>query len=63
MPRMVAPNPLSWANDIEPGTVEQASRTARPPNLAGHLALMPDGHVGLGATAGSVIPNCRWSGG
>ena len=53
---MVAPNRLSWASDIEPGTVQQAARTARLPVVTGHVALMPDAHVGIGATVGSVIP-------
>lgn len=56
MPTMAAPNLLSWASDIEPGTVQQAARTARLPILAGHVALMPDAHIGIGATVGSVIP-------
>jgi tRNA-splicing ligase RtcB len=54
--REVAPRLLSWASDIEPDTVEQAARTARLPFVAGHVALMPDAHLGLGATVGSVIP-------
>lgn len=52
----VAHKLLSWASDIEPGTIEQASRTARLPFVEGHVALMPDAHVGLGSTVGSVIP-------
>lgn len=47
---------LSWASDIEPGTVQQAVRASRLPFIAGHVALMPDAHVGKGATVGSVIP-------
>ena len=34
----------------------QAARAARLPIVAGHVALMPDAHVGIGATVGSVIP-------
>ncbi|MFA9564792.1 MAG: RtcB family protein [Acidimicrobiales bacterium] len=34
----------------------QAERTARLPIVAGHVALMPDAHLGLGATVGSVVP-------
>lgn len=49
-------NVLSWALDAEPGTVEQAKRTARSPVVAGPLALMPDAHVGVGSTIGTVIP-------
>src|SRR3954463_8299982 len=56
MVREVAPKLLSWASDIEPATVEQAARTARLRFVAGHVALMPDAHVGIGATVGSVIP-------
>src|SRR4051794_26298935 len=47
---------ISWASDIDPGTIRQAEKTARLPIVAGHVALMPDAHVGIGATVGSVIP-------
>ncbi|MCT9932738.1 RtcB family protein [Planotetraspora sp. A-T 1434] len=56
MPNEVAPNLLSWASDVDPGTIEQAARTARMPFVSGHVALMPDAHIGIGATVGSVIP-------
>src|SRR4051794_19471965 len=56
MVREVAPKLLSWASDIDPATVEQAARTARLPFVPGHVALMPDAHIGIGATVGSVIP-------
>jgi tRNA-splicing ligase RtcB (3'-phosphate/5'-hydroxy nucleic acid ligase) len=47
---------LSWASDIEDATLAQAAATARLPFVDGHVALMPDAHIGLGATVGSVIP-------
>src|SRR5688572_14576039 len=47
---------LNWASDIEPDTIRQAEKTARLPIVSGHVALMPDAHVGIGATVGSVIP-------
>ena len=56
MPNEIAPNVLSWASELDELTAEQAARTARLPILAGHLALMPDAHFGMGATIGSVIP-------
>ncbi|GAA0444276.1 RNA-splicing ligase RtcB [Acrocarpospora corrugata] len=56
MPNEVAPNVLSWASDLDPGAVAQAARAARMSIVAGHVALMPDAHVGIGATVGSVIP-------
>ncbi|MEZ5264227.1 MAG: RtcB family protein [Acidimicrobiales bacterium] len=55
MPQIVNDNLLSWATDIEPGTIRQAEKTARLPILAGPVALMADAHVGIGATVGSVI--------
>jgi tRNA-splicing ligase RtcB (3'-phosphate/5'-hydroxy nucleic acid ligase) len=47
---------LSWASVLEPDTLEQARRTASMPFVLPHLALMPDAHLGKGATVGSVIP-------
>jgi tRNA-splicing ligase RtcB len=55
-PTQVAPKLLSWASDLDPQAAAQAARTARLPFVAGHVALMPDAHVGIGATVGSVIP-------
>src|SRR3954470_1620741 len=46
----------SWASDLEASTRQQAERTSRLPIVAGHVALMPDAHLGLGATVGSVVP-------
>ncbi|MFF4418004.1 RtcB family protein [Streptosporangium sp. NPDC001559] len=56
MPNQPAPNLLSWASEIDEGAITQAARTARLPFVSGHVALMPDAHVGIGATVGSVIP-------
>jgi RNA-splicing ligase RtcB len=56
MPERIAPNVLSWASELDDLTRDQAALTARLPILAGHLALMPDAHLGKGATIGSVIP-------
>ena len=56
MPREIAPGVLSWASELDDVTAEQAARTARLPILAGPIALMPDAHLGMGATIGSVIP-------
>jgi RNA-splicing ligase RtcB len=56
MPTTINPKLISWASDIDPGTIRQAEKTARLPIVEGHVALMPDAHVGIGATVGSVIP-------
>ncbi len=47
---------VSWASIIDPATLEQARRTAQLPFVYPHVALMPDAHLGKGATVGSVIP-------
>jgi tRNA-splicing ligase RtcB len=47
---------MNWASIIEPNTLDQAKTTATMPFIHPHLALMPDAHLGKGATVGSVIP-------
>jgi tRNA-splicing ligase RtcB len=47
---------LSWASILEDQTREQAMRTATMPFVFPHVALMPDAHLGRGATVGSLIP-------
>jgi tRNA-splicing ligase RtcB (3'-phosphate/5'-hydroxy nucleic acid ligase) len=47
---------MNWASIIEPGTLAQAEATAALPFIFPHVALMPDAHLGKGATVGSVIP-------
>jgi tRNA-splicing ligase RtcB (3'-phosphate/5'-hydroxy nucleic acid ligase) len=55
-PNEVAPRLLSWASILEDKTREQAVMTATMPFIQPHMALMPDAHLGKGATVGSVIP-------
>jgi tRNA-splicing ligase RtcB len=50
---------LNWASILDPETLRQAERTASLPFIRPHLALMPDAHLGKGATVGSVIPTER----
>src|SRR5919199_4527321 len=52
----ITPRLLSWASILEEGTRAQAEATASMPFVRPHVALMPDAHLGLGATVGSVIP-------
>lgn len=47
---------LSWASLLDEKTVEQARTSSRMPFIYPHVALMPDAHLGKGATVGSVIP-------
>ena len=47
---------LNWASILDPKTRAQAELTASMPFIYPHLALMPDAHLGKGATVGSVIP-------
>jgi tRNA-splicing ligase RtcB len=56
MPTRINDKLISWASDVDPNTITQAEKTSRLPIVEGHVALMPDAHVGIGATVGSVIP-------
>ncbi|MFF2271757.1 RtcB family protein [Agromyces sp. NPDC058136] len=47
---------VSWASLLDEQTIEQARVSSTMPFIYPHLALMPDAHLGLGATVGSVIP-------
>ncbi|HET6916611.1 MAG TPA: RtcB family protein [Acidimicrobiales bacterium] len=47
---------MNWASILEDQTRKQAELTASMPFIHPHLALMPDAHLGKGATVGSVIP-------
>jgi tRNA-splicing ligase RtcB (3'-phosphate/5'-hydroxy nucleic acid ligase) len=53
---MLSKKLVSWASILDDGTRQQAERTASMPFIFPHLALMPDAHLGKGATVGSVIP-------
>ena len=52
----LTPTLFSWASILEGKTRAQAEQTARLPFIFPHVALMPDAHLGMGATVGSVIP-------
>lgn len=57
MPIQAADKVLAWGRDgMDQATIDQAAKAARLPFVPGHVALMPDAHVGIGATVGSVIP-------
>ena len=56
MPTNINDKLISWASEIDDQTIRQAEKAARLPIVEGHVALMPDAHVGIGATVGSVIP-------
>ena len=48
----------SWTRGValEPEALRQLDNAARMPFVHSHVAVMPDVHVGIGATIGSVIP-------
>ncbi|AUZ35603.1 RNA-splicing ligase RtcB [Arthrobacter sp. PGP41] len=52
----ISPKLLNWASILDEKTREQAVMTSQLPFIYPHLALMPDAHLGKGATVGSVIP-------
>lgn len=52
----IGPKLYNWASVLDDQTLAQAETTATLPFIHPHLALMPDAHLGKGATVGSVIP-------
>jgi tRNA-splicing ligase RtcB len=47
---------VNFASILESNTLDQAINTSTMPFIHPHVALMPDAHLGMGATVGSVIP-------
>lgn len=47
---------INWASVLDDQTRAQAITASTMPFIYPHLALMPDAHLGKGATVGSVIP-------
>ena len=45
-----------YTDDIDNGAYQQLAQVARLPFIHSHVAAMPDVHLGIGATVGSVIP-------
>src|SRR5690348_12808630 len=52
------PRARLWTGDlaVEPDALEQIRQVSELPILAGPVAVMPDVHLGKGATVGTVIP-------
>src|SRR5690606_32784814 len=48
-----------YTGEIEPQAREQLLNVARLPIVHHHVAAMPDVHLGIGATVGSVIPTVK----
>lgn len=44
-----------WTDDVDDRSMEQLANIAKLPFIHHHIAAMPDVHLGLGATIGSVI--------
>ena len=45
-----------YTEDFDSGSLDQLGNLAKMPFIHHHIAAMPDVHVGIGATVGSVIP-------
>jgi tRNA-splicing ligase RtcB len=45
-----------WTDEVEPKAIDQLVNVSKLPFLHRHVAAMPDVHLGIGATVGSVIP-------
>ncbi len=46
-----------YTEDIDSGAIDQLIDIAQLPFIHSHIAAMPDVHLGIGATVGSVIPS------
>ncbi len=46
---------MVWATDLDDGALQQLLNLSRMPYVFHHVAAMPDAHVGIGATIGSVF--------
>src|SRR6266702_3374913 len=46
---------VSWAVEPDENVWVQSSRAARLPFVENPVALMPDAHIGIGATVGTVV--------
>ncbi len=55
-PTQLTSRVLTWADDLDENTINQAANTAALPIVAGHVALMADAHLGYGCAIGSVVP-------
>ncbi|MCU7886199.1 MAG: RtcB family protein, partial [Candidatus Thiodiazotropha sp. (ex Lucinoma annulata)] len=45
-----------YTDDVEYAAMDQLTHIAHLPFIHSHVAAMPDVHLGIGATVGSVIP-------
>ena len=45
-----------WTEDLDKGAIEQLLNVSLIPFIHNHVAVMPDAHVGMGCTIGTVIP-------
>jgi tRNA-splicing ligase RtcB len=48
-----------YTDDVEPAARQQLVNVSRLPIVHHHVAAMPDVHLGIGATVGSVIPTLK----
>ena len=48
-----------WTDDVDERSIEQLTNIATLPFIHHHVAAMPDVHLGIGATIGSVIATHR----
>ena len=48
-----------WTKDLDEGSFRQLKNISQLPILHSHVAVMPDAHLGIGCTIGSVVPTIR----
>lgn len=48
-----------WTKDLDEGSLKQLKNISQLPIVHSHVAVMPDAHLGIGCTIGSVVPTTR----
>lgn len=48
-----------WAEDLDLVTIDQIMNLTKMPFVHQHIAIMPDAHLGIGCTIGTVLPTRR----
>ena len=48
-----------WTDDLDPETLQQLKNISQLPIVHDHVAVMPDAHLGIGCTIGSVVPTVQ----
>lgn len=49
-----------WADDLDPLAANQIANLSKMRFIHKHISIMPDAHLGIGCTIGTVLPTKRF---